>query len=108
TGSAVMADAEWTAMMAQAEHEMANGAHYVAMSVGIMSETAVMRYTRAAFLLAWNGVDGSAYTYNCDENADCHNANWTIEIGAPTESRSQIGVGWIRHYSDGVVVENPS
>src|SRR5262249_51980723 len=44
------------------------------------------------------GVDGSNPV----------NAAWTTDVGQPLEAKQGVGSGWIRHYSGGVAVVNPS
>jgi hypothetical protein len=66
-----------------------------------------MTYGRASFLLVWNGTSG-AYIYNPTDSTDPWNPAWTTAIGAPTGAMTQVGGSYVRDYSGGYVVVNPS
>jgi hypothetical protein len=76
-------------------------------NTGSSSNTDVrtMRYSRASFLLWWNG-GASALVYNVC-NQDPWASEWTADIGAPAGSAYQVGTSWRREFSGGTVVVNP-
>jgi hypothetical protein len=69
-------------------------------------DPARMVYGKASFLLEWNG-GGSVFMYNDTPN-DPTDPAWTTDIGLPTAAKVQIGVGWMRPYTRGTVLVNPS
>jgi hypothetical protein len=79
----------------------------LALTYGSGSNTAAMTYGRASFLLVWNGTSG-AYIYNPTDSTDPWNPAWTTAIGAPTGAMTQVGGSYVRDYSGGYVVVNPS
>jgi hypothetical protein len=70
------------------------------------TDTALMTFGKASFLLEWNG-GGSVFAYN-GGTCDPTNSAWTTSIGTPTAPKFQVGVGWERTYTGGTVLVNPS
>jgi hypothetical protein len=70
------------------------------------TDTALMTYGKASFLLEWNGGD-SVFAYNGGK-CDPTNSAWTTNIGTPAGPKFQVGVGWERPYTAGTVLVNPS
>ena len=103
----VFTDSLWSSVMAQADNAQAAGSFYLANTYGAMTETAVMAYVRASFLLGWNGRSGGASMWD-PGNTDPYSPVWTASIGTPSGARFQVGVGWQRNYSAGIAVVNPS
>jgi hypothetical protein len=67
-----------------------------------------MSYGKASFLLDWNG-GGGAFVYEPDGGeTNPWNPAWTVSIGAPAAPKQRIGTGWLRRYSGGVALVNPS
>ncbi|NOY26067.1 MAG: hypothetical protein GXP62_09365 [Oligoflexia bacterium] len=64
------------------------------------------RYGRASFLLAWDGVQESAWGY-LDDEIDPFSDEWEGDIGIPAARRNSVGVGWKRRYTGGMVLVNP-
>jgi hypothetical protein len=84
-----------------------NGSSFFGISYGDTSDTRLMQYGRASFLIAWNGR-GGAYFFNPLAAADPWQEAWTADIGRPVASRYRVGSGWRREFSNGTVVVNPS
>ena len=82
------------------------GDDFLGLTKQACTDTAAMTYGKASFLLEWNG-DSSAYMFTCG-TTDPSNPAWTTSIGQPLDVKMQVGVGWQRSYSGGVVVLNPS
>jgi len=83
------------------------GRDFVGLQYASSTNTRVMTYGKASFLLLWNG-DGGAYMFNPDGSGDPWNPAWTTDIGTPSAARYQVGSGWRRAYSGGTVLLNPS
>ena len=83
------------------------GRDFVGLQYAASTNTRVMTYGKASFLLFWNG-GGGAYMFNPDGGGDPWNAAWTTDVGLPTAARYKVGVGWRRDYSGGTVLVNPS
>ncbi len=78
-----------------------------ALTWGDRADTAKMTFTRASFLLVWNGK-GGAFIYNTRDGSDPWNPAWTMSIGVPLSPMKQVGSAFVRTYSGGYVVVNPS
>jgi hypothetical protein len=85
----------------------AMGDDFVGMSYGATGDTTRMMYGHASFLLEWNGAGGS-YMFDPFDNSDPWNAAWTTNIGTPAAAKQQIGSGWMRRYTGGMALVNPS
>ncbi len=79
----------------------------IALTYGTGSSTAVMTYGKASFLLVWNGTSGG-FIYNPEDATDPWNPAWTASIGTPNGAMTQVGGAYVRDYSGGYVVVNPS
>jgi threonine/homoserine efflux transporter RhtA len=97
---------QWDAWANLANIAQNGGADFFAMMYGGSSNVDIMRYGKASFLLMWDG-SGGAFTYDLS-SGDPWNAEWTTDIGQPSGSRYQVGVGWRRQYTGGTVILNPS
>ncbi len=84
-----------------------NGRDALALSYGSGVDTARMTYGRASFLLVWNGK-GGAFIYNPNDGSDPWNTAWTTSVGIPTGAMRQVGQAYVRTYTRGYVVVNPS
>lgn len=82
------------------------GDDFLGLTKQTCTDTAAMTYGKASFLLEWNGGSG-AFMFTCG-TSDPANPAWTTSIGQPLGSRMQVGVGWMRFYSGGVALVNPS
>jgi hypothetical protein len=80
---------------------------FIGLTYGASGDTRAMMYGRASFLLDWNG-GSSSFAYNTTDNSDPWNAAWTIDIGLPAGSKQRVGAGWLRRYTRGVALVNPS
>jgi len=106
-GTAVFTDSMWSATLAQMENVQARGAFYLANTYGSMTETGVMAYVRASWLLGWNGQQGGASFWDAGATAPWNSA-WTVSVGTPSGARTAVGVGWERSFSGGVALVDPS
>jgi hypothetical protein len=79
----------------------------LALTYGTGSNTVAMTYGKASFLLVWNGTSGG-FIYNPTDSTDPWNPAWTTSIGTPTGAMAQVGGAYVRDYSAGYVVVNPS
>jgi hypothetical protein len=82
------------------------GDDFLGLTKQTCTDTAAMMYGKASFLLEWNGGP-SAFMFTCG-TTDPANPAWTTSIGQPLGAKVQVGVGWMRHYSEGLVLLNPS
>jgi Hypothetical glycosyl hydrolase family 15 len=99
---------EWKQNLTLMEELMATGANYQGVAYGETGDVQAQRYARATFLLGWDGEDGSSVAYRPEESSDPYMTDWTTDIGVPVGPRTQVGSGWKREFSDGIVVINPS
>lgn len=72
------------------------------------SDVATMIYGRASFLLTWDGTSRSAYFLRTCDSGDPAAAPWMAEPGTPTSGIQQRGGLWVRTFTGGAVVLNPS
>ena len=105
---ALFSDALWDSTMSFMDAFNATGTPITAICYGELSETQVMRYFRATFLLGWNGKAGSAIFYRPSTSVDPWSSEWTVDIGSPVSARYAVGVGWRRDFAGGTVVIDPS
>ena len=96
----------WDGWLDQIDAAQNNGADFFAYMYGTSSSVNIMRYGKASFLLKWDG-GGGGFIYQTT-SGDPWNLEWTMDIGQPSASRYQVGVGWRRNYSGGTVILNPS
>jgi hypothetical protein len=68
--------------------------------------SAQAKYTRASFLLKWNGTSGG-FAVNLG-GTDPWDPNWTYDVGTPTGAMTASGAAYYRTYSKGKVIVNPS
>jgi Hypothetical glycosyl hydrolase family 15 len=108
SGSPLFSGNDWMHHLTLTEDLMATGADYNGIAYGTAGDVQAQRYARATFLLAWDGKDGSSMMYRPDESSDPYLPDWTTDVGVPLGPRTQVGVGWKREFSDGVVIINPS
>lgn len=64
-------------------------------------------YGKASFLLDWNG-GGGAYIYVPTDATSASGAVWATTVGTPVGAKQQVGAGWLRRYSRGIVLLDPS
>jgi hypothetical protein len=83
------------------------GNDFVGLSYGATGDTRTMMYGAASFLLEWNGAGGS-YIFNPVDNSNPWNPAWTSNIGMPTTAKRHVGSGWMRRYTGGIALVNPS
>ena len=91
----------WDGWLDQIDAAQNNGADFFAYMYGTSSSVNIMRYGKASFLLKWDG-GGGGFVYQTS-SGDPWNPEWTMDIGQPSGSRYQVGVGWRRNYSGGTV-----
>jgi hypothetical protein len=98
----------WDHQLAQQEAAQSAGA-YLAVAYGNTTDVRYMRYARASFLVGWNGSDRSALLYTPGVAArEPWSPEWTVDVGTPAAARTAVGGAWLRRYTGGVVVVNPS
>ncbi len=96
----------WLGKLDVIKAAQAAGKAAFALSYAPSTNTAVMTYTKASFLLVWNGTSGG-FIFNPTDSADPWNPAWTTAIGAPTGSMTQIGGAYVRDYTGGVRRREP-
>jgi hypothetical protein len=84
------------------------GKDFVGVAYGSSSDTHQMSYGKASFLLDWNGGGGAFIYQPSDSNSNPWNPAWTANIGRPAAPKQRVGNGWLRRYSAGVALLNPS
>jgi hypothetical protein len=82
------------------------GKDFFGLARGPAGDARRMTYTRASFLLDWNGR-GGAFVYQPDDQQDPWNGAWTRDIGRPVAPKHRVGVAWLRRYSSGIALVNP-
>ena len=90
------------------------GDDFVGVTYGPPGDTQAMSYGKASFLLDWDGT-GGAFIYNStgggtnsnDGRDPLASAVASDSVGRPLAAAQQVGIGWIRRYSRGIVVVNP-
>jgi hypothetical protein len=98
---------DWERMIAQMDVVEGAGKTFLAVTYGDLSNTRLMRYAQASFLIAWSGEEGALF-YRPDAAVDPWASDWTVSIGDPVGSRMAVGTAWRRYFTDGVAVVNPS
>jgi hypothetical protein len=83
------------------------GRDFVGLTYGAPGDTRTMTYGKASFLLDWNG-GGGAFVYEPTSDTNPWNGAWTLNVGHPVGKKRPVGTGWLRRYSRGVVLVNPS
>ena len=71
---------DWGRMIHQMDAVQGAGKTFLAVTYGYFSNTRLMRYARASFLVAWSGADG-AFFYRPDAAVDPWAPDWAISIG---------------------------
>ncbi len=74
---------------------------------GVEGAGAGQVYGRASWLLAWDGLSDSAWGYKAGLD-DPFGPDWGPDIGLPDGPAVAVGGGWMRAYTGGVVLINPS
>ena len=97
----------WNAWQRLVRIAQANGRDFVGLTYGQPGDTRTMQYGKASFLLDWNGR-GGAFVYASTGSGNPWNSAWTQSLGRPTGPKRAVGSGWLRRYSGGVVLLNPS
>jgi hypothetical protein len=94
-------------MIEQMDVVQAAGKTFLAVTYGDASDTGLMSYAQASFLTAWSGEDGALF-YRPDATVDPWAPDWTVSIGSPVGPRIAVGGAWLRYFTGGVAVVNPS
>jgi len=98
----------WNDEVKAAERMQAAGTDLHAITYGSSSDVRAQRYARATFLMAWNGSDGGALNYRTTQSNNSWRPDWTTDVGKPAGPRTAVGRGYVRKFSGGFVVINPS
>jgi Hypothetical glycosyl hydrolase family 15 len=97
----------WLGWLSLADTAKSVGAHFFGLMRGSSTDTHMLQYGRASFLLVWDG-GASSYMFMPSDAVDPWNPAWTTDIGTPLAPRYQVGVGWRRDYSAGTALVNPN
>jgi hypothetical protein len=71
------------------------------------NDTRSVRYGQASFWIGWDGAEESGFGYNSGLGGSAYKLYGRV-LGLPTGARRAVGVGWMRHFTAGVAVVNPS
>jgi hypothetical protein len=97
----------WLGWLRLADAAKSVGADFFGELTGYSTDTRVMMYGKASFLLVWDGA-GGGFIFHTKDGSDPWNPAWTTDIGTPLAPRYQVGVGWRRDYSAGTALVNPN
>jgi Hypothetical glycosyl hydrolase family 15 len=97
----------WDSWQQLVQVAQSQGKDFVGVTYGPGNDLTALTYAKASFLLDWNGGDG-AFVYIPTDGVDPSNAIWATNIGSPLGAKSQVGSGWMRRYTSGVALVNPS
>jgi hypothetical protein len=97
----------WKNMLGVLTTAQSLGKDAFALSYGAATDTRAMTYTRATYLLVWSGKGGS-FLWEPRSLTDPWNSAWTTNIGTPSGAMTQVGSSFVRDYTGGYVVVNPS
>jgi putative glycosyl hydrolase-like family 15 (GHL15) protein len=98
---------DWDRQMLQMDAVEAQGKVFLAVTYGATTNTQLMRYARASFLLGWDGGPDALF-YRPRPGLDPWAPDWTIKIGRPLGVRYHVGMAWRRDFSRGVALVNPT
>lgn len=102
----------WTTFQSFTAACEAIGVDHLAWAGGSMSETALMTYCKASFLLDWDNRGGSTFSYSSPFTAyssatDVWNAAYTLDVGAPSGAKTQPQPGlYRRQFANALVLVN--
>ena len=96
----------WDGWLELVDVAQAVGRDFYGLTYGDQDSTRAMRYMRASFLLAWNGKGGGVVFET--SGSDPWHPDWTTSVGAPVGRRIELGRGWLRRFTDGIALVNPS
>jgi hypothetical protein len=97
----------WDGWQRLVQTAQAMGKDFVGVTYGASGDTRTMTYGKASFLQDWNG-GGGAFIFLPTDSSDPTNSAWTTDIGQPAAAKQQVGVGWMRQYTAGIALVNPS
>ena len=95
----------WEMRLLQAAQEQ--GKIFLAISYGKRLDLAAMAYARASFLLFADGGH-SAFTFSIGCAGEPATGRWREDLGSPRGEAFRVGAVWLRRFSRGVVVVNPT
>jgi hypothetical protein len=99
---------DWSHELEQQEAAQAAGL-YLAVAYGRPTDVDFMRYARSSFLIGWDGGASSLlYTSPTAGVNSLSSSAWTTDIGLPAAGRYQSSGAWLRRYTGGITVANPS
>jgi Hypothetical glycosyl hydrolase family 15 len=108
-----MSGADWEANVTLAQAVQQLGKPILANTYrgpGPGGSVAEQQYASASFWLAWDGRQDSAWGYNLPGHPEAaFSPAWGPDLGTPLDAdRVPVGAGWMRRYSAGVAIVNPS
>lgn len=106
-GEVLTGDA-WAHQLQLQETAQAADGMFVAVSYARPDDAGFQRYARASFLLAWDGGPSSLVLTPPTPGREPRTPDGTADVGVPTAPRTAVESAWLRPYSRGVVVVNPS
>jgi putative glycosyl hydrolase-like family 15 (GHL15) protein len=102
-------DQNWDGWQRLVQTAQSMGDDFYGVMYGPADDTGAMTYGKASFLLDWNGGGGAfMYGIGSPSGSDPTSSAWTTDIGKPVEDKEQVGVGWMRTYTGGAALVNPS
>lgn len=106
-----MSVVEIQAMQAYAKRVQSDGTgftslDYLATTWRSQRSLTIMSFSRASFLLSWNGNPASASLIRPCGDVAAADPHWTTELGLPTGATRTLGQLLIRTFADGVVIQN--
>lgn len=105
---AVLTGPAWDHQLTQHESVQGAGRMFLAVAYARPGDVPFQRYARASFLLAWDGGPSALAVTPPTAGHDPWTPDATAAVGMPAGPRVPVGAGWMRPYTDGVVVVNPS
>ena len=100
---------DWSSRQALFTRTEASGKTFLGVTYAPSGDARSMRYARASFLLDWTGgTSALVYEPTTPEAQDPYAPGWTTDLGTPTGPRARVGVAWLRLFSGGAAVLNPS
>ncbi len=101
-------DGGWSDLQAVFSTVQEEGKIFLPVTYAPLDDAQSIRYARASFLLRWDGGQSAFVFAPSVEAQDPWSPEWTTDVGTPLRPPTQVGSAWLRSFSGGVVVVNPS